>query len=495
MSESTELPPLPKPVPPEGAGDVPTLLRSLPPVNEVVQDLSEADLAAASRDEWVEEVRQALSELRAKILGGQIGPIVVEKSAQPDALKKTALKRIQRRRDPGCVRIVNGTGVVLHTNLGRAAMPQAAVDALTDHGRGYALLAADRTTGERAPRERHVERLLQRLTGAEAATVVNNNAAATMVALGALATGREVIVARGQLVEIGGAYRIPEVMTQSGATLREVGTTNRVHLRDYENAINENTACIMRVHTSNYRVEGFSGEVSLDDMVALARAYKIPVVDDLGSGAVVSLSAHGVPGDEPLISSSIESGADLITASGDKLIGGPQMGILVGTRECVARVRAHPLYRAIRCDKLTLIAMEATLRLLLHPETLGETHPTFAMLTATREHVLAKAAETAARLKDTKAAHGGHVTISVEEVGDAVGAGSLPTVELPGAAVVVTSHEIEGGELARRLRAGNPPVFTTVKDGRVEIHSRTLRPGDNEDVARALDDAFEQNAS
>ena len=343
--------------------------------------LKERDYDGAPREEWLEEIRQAIAELRARVLSGAIGPVVFAGQAKPASLLAAARRRIERRRDPGCVRVINGTGVVLHTNLGRAAMPQAALDAIAEHAVGYQLLAADSERGVRSPRERHVEQLLQRLTGAEAATVVNNNAAATMVALGAIGAGREVIVSRGQLVEIGGAYRIPDVMRQSGAVLCEVGTTNRVHLRDYENAINENTAALMRVHTSNYRVEGFSGEVELERLVALAREYKIPVIDDLGSGALVSLSAHGVPGDEPLVRSSVEAGADLITASGDKLIGGPQMGILVGTRACVARVRAHPLFRAMRCDKLTLIAMEATLRTFLHPEKLAETHPSFRMLT------------------------------------------------------------------------------------------------------------------
>ncbi|MHC5010980.1 MAG: L-seryl-tRNA(Sec) selenium transferase, partial [Planctomycetota bacterium] len=364
--DSTDLrEPLPPPRPPEGAGDPKALLRRLPPVNDVLDALSEADLDFAPHDEWVEDTRQALAELRARVLSASTGPVALERQATVHAVIAAARRRIQRRRDPGCVRVVNATGVVLHTNLGRAALPPAALAALAKHGTGYQLLAADRETGERAPRERHVEALLRRLTGAEAATVVNNNAAATMIVLAALARGREVIVSRGQLVEIGGAYRIPDVMEQSGAVLREVGTTNRTHLKDYENAINERTGLLLRVHTSNYRIEGFSKEVPLEDLVALGRAYEIPVVDDLGSGALVSLSEHGVPGEEPLIRLSLDAGAELATASGDKLIGGPQMGIVVGTREAVARVRAHPLYRAIRCDKLTLIAMEAVLRLFL----------------------------------------------------------------------------------------------------------------------------------
>lgn len=485
-TDSDVLPPPPPPRPPEGAGDAGVLLRRLPPVNDVLAALAEDDLRYAPREEWVDDVRQALAEVRAKVLSGELGPHLVERSATARSVLDAARRRIARRRDPGCVRVVNATGVVLHTNLGRAALPDVALEALRIHGRGYQLLAADRETGERAPRERHVEKLFRRLTGAEAATVVNNNAAATMVVLAALARGREVIVSRGQLVEIGGAYRIPEVMEQSGAILREVGTTNRTHLKDYENAINENTGMLLRVHTSNYRVEGFSKEVPLEDLVALGRAYRVPVVDDLGSGALVSLAAQGLPGDEPLVRESIEAGADLITASGDKLIGGPQMGIVVGTRESVARVRAHPFYRAIRCDKLTLIAMEATLRLFLDEERLAERHPTIGGLTREAPALRARAEALAARLRELPAVRDGRVDVTVEEVHDTVGAGSLPTVKLPGWGVVLRAAGREGGEFARALRAHAVPVFTTVREGAVRLHARTLLPGDEDDIEAAL---------
>lgn len=483
-TEQEGVDPLPPPTPPAGAGDPQALLRTLPPVNEVLEGVGESHLAQAPREEWVEEIRQSLSDLRARVLSGHIGPVVLEKQKKPEALLAAALRRIERKRDPGCVRVVNATGVVLHTNIGRASMPPSVLEALQEHGRGYQLLAADAMGGERSGRERHVERLFQQLTGCEAATVVNNNAAATMIALAAVAEGREVVVARGQLVEIGGAYRIPEVMEQSGAILHEVGTTNRVHLRDYENAINENTACLMRVHTSNYEVQGFTGEVSIEDMVGLAKQYGIPVVDDLGSGALVSLKDQGVPGEEPLISESIKAGVDLITASGDKLIGGPQMGIMVGTREMIARVRRHPLYRAIRCDKLTLIAMEATLRCFLHPEKLKETHPTYAMLTADKGVLEARAKALADRLGEFDA------EVAAVPGNDTVGAGSLPTVQIPGAVVRIKSQQMEAGELAQNMRLYNPPVFTTVHDHAVHIHVRTLQPGDEEDVVRAVEHAL-----
>jgi L-seryl-tRNA(Ser) seleniumtransferase len=488
------VPPLPPPAPPAGAGDVAALLRSLPAVGAVLECLDEADRGQAPHAEWTEEIRRALGELRAKVLAGDLGPVALAGQARPTALREAARRRIERRRDPGCVRVVNGTGVVLHTNLGRAAMPPAALEALAAHAPGYALLAADQAGGERSPRERHVEALLRRLTGCEAATVVNNNAAATLLALAALAAGREVIVARGQLVEIGGAYRIPDVMKQSGATLVEVGTTNRVHLKDYENAVTPRTALLMRVHTSNYRVEGFHAEVALGDLVRLGRAYGVAVVDDLGSGALVSLSAQGVAGDEPLVRDSLAAGADLVTASGDKLIGGPQMGLLLGTQEMVARVRVHPLYRALRCDKLTLIAMEATLRLFLDPDTLARTHPTYAMLTARREGLLDRARALAVRASALQGAREAGLEARAVEADDAVGAGALPTARLPGAAVALRCAGVEAGELARRLRAAPTPVFGTVGDGAVRIHVRTLLAGDEEEVLSALDAALRGGA-
>ena len=290
------------------------------------------------------------------------------------------------------------------------------------------------------------------------------------------------MVSRGQLVEIGGAYRIPDVMALSGAVLREVGTTNRTHLRDYEKAIGPNTALLLRVHTSNYRVVGFSGEVPLEDLVALGKAHGIPVADDLGSGALVSLEGQGLSGDEPLVSASIAAGADLVTASGDKLIGGPQMGLVLGRAEAVARVRAHPLYRAVRCDKLSLIAMEATLRLFLHPERLRETHPTFTALTVSPETLRARAEALLPFIRAAAPAW----EVAVAPCADAVGAGSLPTVELPGFALRVTVPGVEAGALAKRLRAASTPVFSTVKDGALFLHVRTLLPDDEATLLQAV---------
>jgi L-seryl-tRNA(Ser) seleniumtransferase len=428
--------------------------------------------------------------VRAAILSGEMGAVGAGRAGLASALLAAARRRIARRRDPGLVRVVNATGVVLHTNLGRAPLPPAALEALARHGAGYQLLAADRETGERAPRERHVDALLRRLTGAQAVTTVNNNAAATMIVLAAMAAGKEVVVSRGQLVEIGGAYRIPDVMAMSGAVLREVGTTNRTHLRDYEKAIGPNTGLLLRVHTSNYRVVGFQGEVALEDLVALGRAHGVPVADDLGSGALVSLTEQGLALDEPLVRSSLAAGADLVTASGDKLIGGPQMGLVLGSAEAVARVRAHPLYRAVRCDKLKLIAMEATLRLFLHPERLAATHPTYAALTVKAPALRARAEALSPRVRAVVPTW----SVEVVEVADAVGAGSLPTVELPGVALRLAAPGIEAGALAARLRVAPTPVFTTVADGYVHLHVRTLLPDDDAALLAALSAAAAQTS-
>ena len=462
------------------------LLRRLPPLGGVLAGLTHEDLAYAPLTEWTEESRLALSELRARVLAGDLGPVGLERAAAAHSVVAAARKRIARRRDPGLVRVVNATGVVLHTNLGRAPLPPAALDAVAKNGGGCCLLAADRETGERAPRERHVDALLRRLTGCEAATTVNNNAAATLVVLAATAAGKEVVVSRGQLVEIGGAYRIPEVMAQSGAILREVGTTNRTHLADYERAIGPRTGLLLRVHTSNYRVVGFQGEVPLEDLVALGRAHGVPVADDLGSGALVALSGRGgLSQDEPLVAKSVAAGADLVTASGDKLIGGPQMGLVMGKADAVARVRAHPLYRALRCGKLDLIAMEATLRLFLDPASLETTHPTYAALLATKAALRARAESLLARVRGAVPA----VRAAVVDAADAVGAGSLPTEELPGAALRVTVAGVEAGALAKRLRAASTPVFSVVHDDAVHLHLRTVNAGEEDLVVAALREA------
>lgn len=380
----------------------------------------------------------------------------------------------------GMHRVVNATGIVLHTGLGRAVLAEEAIDALVQEASGYCLLAVDAETAGRGRRERHVEALLKRLTGAPAATVVNNNAAATMLALDTLARGKEAIVSRGQLVEIGGSYRIPDVMRRAGCHMVEVGCTNRTHLRDYREAITENTGAIVRVHPSNFRIEGFEKSVPLEELVELGREYGIPVIDDLGSGALVPL---GTGHDEPLVSASIEAGATLVTCSADKLIGGPQGGILLGSPKEVRDCELNQISRTLRVGKLDLIALEATLRLFLDPEELLKRHPTSRMLTRSAAD-LEPAAQALAE------AVGEGVAWARPEVVDGesyAGSGALPARPIPSRVVRTPPPPGMGAsEASRRLRTGAISLWIRVSDESLILDPRTLQEGEVASVVDAL---------
>jgi L-seryl-tRNA(Ser) seleniumtransferase len=359
--------------------------------------------------------------------------------------------------------VINATGVIVHTNLGRAPLASAALEQVKDAARGYSNLEYDLEAGERGSRQTHVADLLRRLTGAEAALVVNNNAAAVLLALAALAEGREVIVSRGELIEIGDGFRIPDVLARSGAQLREVGTTNRTRAADYENAIWPETAVLLRVHRSNFRVVGFTEQPSVTELAQVAQSHKVVLVDDLGSGALVDI------GDEPTPGASLAGGADLVCFSGDKLLGGPQAGIVVGNAELVERLRRHPLQRAVRADKLTLAALEGTLALYLEPERALREVPVLRMALEETDAVRARA-ERLAELA------GGEV----EETVGRIGGGALPLAELPSFACAVEE------ELAAPLRAGDPPVVGVVRDGRLLLDCRTLSDDEADEVAAAV---------
>jgi L-seryl-tRNA(Ser) seleniumtransferase len=352
--------------------------------------------------------------------------------------------------------------VLVHTNLGRAPLADAALARVVEVGSGYANLEYDVERGERGSRQDHLAPLLERLTGAEAALVVNNNAAAVLLALAALAEGREVVVSRGELIEIGDGFRIPDVLARSGARLVEVGTTNRTRAADYERAIGPETALLLRVHQSNFRVVGFSEQPRLAELAEVARRHELPLVDDLGSGAL------GPVGDEPTPAESLRAGADLVCFSGDKLLGGPQAGIVVGRADLVERLRRHPLQRALRADKLTLAALEGTLALALDPQT-RDAIPVLRMLREPVEAVRTRAERLA-----------GLVGGEVEETVARVGGGALPLAELPSAACAIEE------ELAERLRLGDPPVIAVVRDGRTLLDCRTLSDAEVEEVAAAV---------
>ncbi|MBA3736890.1 MAG: L-seryl-tRNA(Sec) selenium transferase [Actinobacteria bacterium] len=417
-------------------------LRDLPSVDELARR-SDDPLA-------VEAARRVLARAREEIKAG----------GRPGDLAERLREELDSARAPHLRRVVNATGVIVHTNLGRAPLAEAALDRIRDIARGYSNLEYDIAAGGRGSRQDHVTKMLQRLTGAEAGIVVNNNAAAVMLALAALAEGRDVLVSRGELIEIGDGFRIPEVLDRSGARLREVGTTNRTRAADYEVAVGPETAVLLRVHQSNFRIVGFTEQPRLEELAQVARSHELVLVDDLGSGALVDV------GDEPTARSSLAAGADLVCFSGDKLLGGPQAGIVVGRADLVEKLRRHPLQRALRADKLTLAALEATLTLAIDaPEQI----PVVRMLRESPETVRARATRLAELV-------GGEV----EETVARAGGGALPLTELPSFACAVEE------ELAAKLRTGDRPVIALVRDGRTLLDCRTLTDAEVDETAAAV---------
>ena len=394
-------------------------------------------------------IAQARDELRA---GGDPGDLAARVRDELKAARRPALRRV-----------LNATGVIVHTNLGRAPLSQAALERVQDAGRAYSNLEYDLAAGARGSRQDHVGRILSRLTGAEAAIVVNNNAGAMLLALAALAEGREVLVSRGELIEIGDGFRIPDVLARSGARLVEVGTTNRTRADDYERAVGAETALLLRVHQSNFRVVGFTEQPTVPELATVARRHEVPLLDDLGSGALLDLS------DEPTVRGALTAGADLVCFSGDKLLGGPQAGIVVGRASLVEKLRRHPLHRALRIDKLGLAALEGTLLLYLEPERALREIPVLRMLHEDAGTVRARAERLAAET-------GG----AVEETLARVGGGALPLAELPSFACAVDE------ELSEPLRRNEPPVIGIVRDGRLLLDCRTLADGDVDEVAAAI---------
>ena len=424
-------------------------LSDLPSVDELLRD---ERLSAEPHELAVAAARLALEYAREEIRAGGV----------PASLVDATVAELARRRAPSLRRVLNATGVLVHTNLGRAPLADAAIARVVEVAGGYSNLEYDLERGERGSRQDHLAALLARLTGAEAALVVNNNAAAVLLALAALAEDREVVVSRGELIEIGDGFRIPDVLARSGARLVEVGTTNRTRASDYERAIGPETAVLLRVHQSNFRVVGFAEQPRVGELAEIAKRHEIALVDDLGSGALVSV------GDEPTPAESLRAGADLVCFSGDKLLGGPQAGVVVGRADLVGRLRRHPLQRALRADKLTLAALEGTLALALDPSTRDEV-PVLRMLHEPIERVRGRAERLAALV-------GGEVEDTVARVGG----GALPLAEIPSAACAVE----EG--LAEPLRLGEPPVVAVVRDGRTLLDCRTLTDAEIDEVAAAV---------
>jgi L-seryl-tRNA(Ser) seleniumtransferase len=456
-------------------------LRRLPSVDQVVRALAARPEARdVPRPRLTAVVRELLDEERRRVTTAQASP------ADADAVVTRAAGALARTGLFSLRPVVNATGVVLHTNLGRALLSPLALDRLARIAGTYANLELDVATKERGSRYAHVEALLRRLTGAEDALVVNNNAAAVLLALETLAHGREVVVSRGELIEIGGEFRIPDIMLRSGAVLREVGATNRTHLKDYVEAIGPATALLLKVHTSNYRVVGFTADVSSRELVELGRQRGLPVMEDLGSGCLVDLRPYGFPY-EPTVPEVVASGVDLVSFSGDKLLGGPQAGIVVGRRELVGRLKKNPWNRALRIDKLTLAALEATLYAYDAGRAL-ETVPTLRLLTEPLAAVRQRAQRVMRRLPaGTRARLAARVVEDTAEVGG----GALPTVALPTAALQLGPTPQAARALDEALRRGDPPVIGRIKDDRLLLDCRTVLLDQVAAVAAAVTAAAE----
>ncbi|MGD0743856.1 MAG: L-seryl-tRNA(Sec) selenium transferase [Verrucomicrobiota bacterium] len=444
-------------------------LRTLPSVTELLKSETVAGWLRQHPQPLVTEcLRRAIAGLRQQILDdttdhGDTQPIT------PEAVLAQAAKFLQRAIEPHVREAVNATGIILHTGLGRAVLPESVVDSMMGELKGYCTLAVDRESGGRAERDELVEYLLTELTGAEAATVVNNNAAATMLVLAALAAPREVIVSRGQLIEIGGSFRLPEVMAQSGARLVEVGATNRTHPRDYQNAVTENTAAILRAHPSNYRVVGFTSEVPLRELAELAHGRNLVLIDDLGAGALLDLEQFGLP-HEPTVRESIEAGADVVLFSGDKLIGAGQCGVIVGRKALIGKLRKHPLMRAVRVDKTCLMVLERTLQLFRDPARLPREHPTYRMISTSMDALKSRAQKLARQIS----AEASKARVEIADSRAFLGSGSLPTEAIPSFVVTVSLPEMSASEQARRLRLDRACVFGRIENDRVCLDVRTL---------------------
>ncbi len=449
-----------------------SLLKTIPAIDKILnRPAMQASASSAPHILMVEAAQRAVESLRRQLLD--------ESQSVPDcsldAVATSAAGHLEQMMTPSLKKVINVTGTLLHTNLGRAPLCQSALEAIDAVSRGYSNLEFDLDKGERGKRFRHVEDLICRLTGAEAATVVNNNAGAVLLALTALAKGKEALVSRGELIEIGGSFRIPDIMAAGNVKLVEVGTTNKTHLEDYRRAITPETALILKVHTSNYRIVGFTEAVPGGELSALGKEHNIVVLEDLGSGLLIDLSQYGLP-PEPTVREALKTGIDVLTVSGDKLLGGPQAGLIVGKREYIDRLRKHPMARALRLDKMTLAALEATLRLYLDPEQALKEIPTLQMLSQKESDIQSRCD---ALLLQIKNRIGTLAQLEVVPTHTTVGGGALPLAELPGFAIALKPNHISLNRLSAKLRQCTPPVVGRIQDDAFIIDPRTLH-GDEE---------------
>lgn len=450
------------------------ILKSLPSVDNVLKTTEADELVKKhGRSSAVAAIRKTINAMRQNMLDDK--PVNISESA----VVSEACRALESELKPRLTRVVNATGIILHTGLGRAFMPDCARKALNENT-GYCNIQMDLVTGERIKRETCIMELVKDLTGAEDAVLVNNNAGATLLVLQALAEKKEVIISRGELIEIGGSFRLPEIMELSGATLREVGSTNKTHLKDYSKAINTNTALLMKAHKSNYCIVGFTKEVGIDEIAALGKEKNVPVIDDLGCGALVGLEDFGLE-HEMTVRESLEAGSDLVLFSTDKLIGGPQGGLIVGKKALTDKIRAHPLYRALRVDKMTLAALEATLRLFKSPELLSAKHPVYRMLSKSLLEMEQQARELAGAISKTRP----DWKVSIQEEKSYLGGGSLPGSSMKAFAVKITSDTASDSAISQALRSALIPVIPYLADGAVFLNMRTVFPNDFDDILQA----------
>ncbi len=469
---------MPEKAKPASSADQTALLRLLPSVDELLLRPRVADLGGKlERGFLVETVRSVLAELRRAIVSGK--PLD-ERHLEVEGIEVLVVRSVEEQLAPSLRGVINASGVILHTNLGRAPLPAAILEEFRQTATQYSNLEYDVAAGERGKRDVHTSRLIERLTGAEAAIVVNNCAAAVLVTLAALARGGEVIVSRGELIEIGDGFRIPEIMEQSGAVLREVGTTNRTRIADYENTINEKTCVILRVHPSNFTVSGFTEKPEVAELIALGQRTRLPVVEDLGSGCLVDLSSVGIS--EPTARESVEAGFSLVLFSGDKMLGGPQAGIIAGKKDLVQKVRRHPLFRALRVDKLTIAALEATLRAYLRGA--WNEIPALRMMQMSLEEISTRTGRfyNALSVKVT----GADAEMEIADGRSLVGGGSTPAQSLPTKVLRIASARHSASELEVRLRSGAAPVIARIEDDRLLIDLRTVFPEQETGLAEAL---------
>ena len=444
-----------------------TLLRQLPAIEKLLNTQEMLNLQATyARPLVTEALRDAVADIRSEILNGNYTQL----PEQTEYIERTRQK-IEAKTVPRMRPVVNATGTVTHTNLGRSLLSDAACEAIQQAAQNYVNLEYDIETGRRGHRDRITEPLLQQLIGCEASTVVNNNAAAVLLALQTMARGKEVIVSRGELIEIGGAFRIPDVMAASGAILREVGTTNRTHLRDYADAIDENTGLLLKVHPSNYKILGFTSTPTMEEITELGAQQGIPTMEDLGSGALIDMTQYGLP-HEPLVEERIASGVDIVTFSGDKLLGGPQAGIIVGKSEWIEKMRKNPMMRALRVDKLIIAGLSATLqRYLINSATAPEQFPMLNRYTRSIETLHTAAKELKAQLETR---FGKKINIQISETYGQIGSGALPVETLPSVALGLEPSEVSAEMLAAQFRNATIPIIGRIKDGLFWLDLRTV---------------------